>query len=55
MAADIGRIEESYDYYVKTARTDLDDFHGNVKDGVHAANYGRLLDRDYLRLCPDAP
>ena len=38
MASDIGRIEESYNFYVKTARTDLDDFHGNVKDGVHAAN-----------------
>lgn len=38
MAGEIGRVQESYDYYVKTARTDLDDFHGNVKDGVHAAN-----------------
>jgi len=51
MASDIGRIEESYNYYVKTARTDLDDFHGNVKDGVHAAN----MAGSYLRVCPYAP
>ena len=38
MASEIGRLKESYNFYVKTARTDLDDFHGNVKDGVHAAN-----------------
>jgi alpha,alpha-trehalose phosphorylase len=38
MACELGNVEQSYDYYLKTARTDLDDIHYNVKDGVHIAN-----------------
>jgi alpha,alpha-trehalose phosphorylase len=30
--------EKAYRYFMNTARMDLDDFHGNVKDGVHIAN-----------------
>lgn len=38
MAAEIGEREKAYQYFVSTARMDLDDYHGNVKDGVHIAN-----------------
>jgi alpha,alpha-trehalose phosphorylase len=38
MAAEIGQHDKAYQYFVSTARMDLDDYHGNVKDGVHIAN-----------------
>jgi len=38
MAAELGNLEKSYNYYMKTATTDMDDVHHNAKDGVHAAN-----------------
>jgi len=38
MAAEIGERDKAYQYFVSTARMDLDDYHGNVKDGVHIAN-----------------
>lgn len=38
LACELGDMEQSYNYYIKTARTDLDDFHHNAKDGIHAAN-----------------
>ncbi|MEN9433497.1 MAG: hypothetical protein RLZZ422_1086 [Pseudomonadota bacterium] len=38
LACELGDMEQSYQYYIKTARTDLDDFHHNAKDGIHAAN-----------------
>ncbi|WP_278305952.1 glycoside hydrolase family 65 protein [Caloramator quimbayensis] len=37
-ACDVGYIDKAYDYFIKTARMDLDDNHGNTKDGIHAAN-----------------
>jgi len=37
MAARLGRIEMAYDYYLRTARLDLDDIHGNTWMGVHTA------------------
>ena len=40
VAADIGDVELAYSYFMKTARMDLDDVNGNVKDGVHTAAMG---------------
>ncbi len=36
-AAEIGMIEKSYYYFMRTARMDIDNINGNVKDGIHAA------------------
>ena len=38
MASEIGYSDKAYQYFMNTARMDLDDYHGNVKDGVHIAN-----------------
>ncbi|MCX7694800.1 MAG: glycoside hydrolase family 65 protein [Caloramator sp.] len=38
VACDIGYKDKAYDYFMRTARMDLDDHHGNTKDGIHAAN-----------------
>jgi alpha,alpha-trehalose phosphorylase len=37
IAAEVGETELAYRYFMKTARMDLDDVNGNVKDGIHAA------------------
>ena len=36
-AAECGETEKAYEYFAKTARMDLDDVHGNSRDGVHIA------------------
>ncbi len=38
MASEIGYRTKAYDYFISTSRMDLDDYHGNTKDGIHAAN-----------------
>ena len=38
LANEIGRIETAYDYFMSSARLDLDDMHHNTKDGLHMAN-----------------
>ncbi|WP_035186578.1 glycoside hydrolase family 65 protein [Alteribacter aurantiacus] len=40
MAAKLGKVDKAYDYFMKTARLDLDNTHGNTKDGLHMANMG---------------
>ncbi|MFS0674297.1 glycoside hydrolase family 65 protein [Ornithinibacillus sp. 179-J 7C1 HS] len=40
MAARIGYLEKAYNYFLETARLDLDNLHGNTKDGLHMANMG---------------
>lgn len=40
MAAKIGELDKAYDYFIETARMDLDNTHGNTKDGLHMANMG---------------
>lgn len=40
MAAKHGYKEKAYDYFIETARLDLDNTHGNTKDGLHMANMG---------------
>lgn len=37
MSAELGYIDLAYRYFMKTARMDLDDINGNVRDGVHMA------------------
>jgi alpha,alpha-trehalose phosphorylase len=36
-AAECGLVDSAYAYFAKTARMDLDDLHGNSRDGVHIA------------------
>ncbi len=38
MAAELDELDKSYEYYMKTAKTDIEDIHHNAKDGIHAAN-----------------
>lgn len=40
MAAKLGYYEKAYQYFIETARLDLDNTHGNTKDGLHMANMG---------------
>ncbi|MEC2346179.1 glycosyl hydrolase family 65 protein [Paenibacillus barengoltzii] len=40
MAAKIGNLDKAYEYFIETARLDLDNTHGNTKDGLHLANMG---------------
>ncbi len=40
MAARLGQVDKAYAYFGRTARMDLDDLNGNVKDGVHTAAMG---------------
>jgi alpha,alpha-trehalose phosphorylase len=40
MASKLGFMQKAYDYFIETARLDLDNTHGNTKDGLHMANMG---------------
>ncbi|HRY53697.1 MAG TPA: glycosyl hydrolase family 65 protein [Spirochaetia bacterium] len=40
MAARLGEPEKAYRYFSKALRLDLDDSHGNSRDGLHLANMG---------------
>jgi len=40
MASRCGYYEKAYDYFLETVRLDLDNTHGNTKDGLHVANLG---------------
>ncbi len=67
MASKVGYLEKAYDYFIQTARLDLDDTHGNTKDGVHTANMGGTwmaivygfaglrIKEDYISLNPRLP
>ncbi|MDI6619288.1 MAG: glycosyl hydrolase family 65 protein [Clostridiales bacterium] len=37
LANDIGYFSKAYRYFMMTSRMDLDDYNGNVKDGIHTA------------------
>ena len=37
IAAEVGYADKAYDYFMETARLDLDDTHGNTHYGVHTA------------------
>ena len=38
LANEIGEHQTAYDYFMSSARLDLDDMHRNTKDGLHMAN-----------------
>ena len=38
LANEIGEYQTAYDYFMSSARLDLDDMHHNTKDGLHMAN-----------------
>ena len=38
LASEIGETDKAYDYFMSSARLDLDDIHRNTKDGLHMAN-----------------
>ena len=38
LAAEIGQTDKAYDYFMASARLDLDDMHHNTRDGLHMAN-----------------
>ena len=38
LACEIGDMQKAYDYFMSSARLDLDDTHHNTKDGLHMAN-----------------
>ena len=38
IAAEIGYSDQAYEYFMHSARCDLDDLHGNTKHGVHCAS-----------------
>lgn len=40
MASKLRDYEKAYQYFIETARLDLDNTHGNTKDGLHMANMG---------------
>ncbi|MDF1566757.1 MAG: family 65 glycosyl hydrolase, partial [Spirochaetaceae bacterium] len=40
LAARLGEPEKAYEYFSRTVSLDLNDTHGNTKDGIHAANMG---------------
>ena len=40
MASKLGYKDKAYHYFRETARLDLDNSHGNTKDGLHMANMG---------------
>jgi alpha,alpha-trehalose phosphorylase len=40
MASKVGYHEKAYNYFAETVRLDLDNTHGNTKDGLHMANMG---------------
>lgn len=67
MASRIGYMDKAYKYFIETARLDLDDTHGNTKDGLHIANMGGTwmaivygfaglrIKEDYITLNPKLP
>jgi len=38
VASNVDYYEKAYEYFMSTVRMDLDDYHGNTKDGIHAAS-----------------
>lgn len=40
MAAKLDYKEKAFNYFIETARLDLENTHGNTKDGLHMANMG---------------
>ena len=39
----VGNLAKSYQYFMENARCDLDNLHGNTKDGLHTASMGGTM------------
>jgi alpha,alpha-trehalose phosphorylase len=39
----VGNLDKSYQYFMENARCDLDNLHGNTKDGLHTASMGGTM------------
>lgn len=67
MASRFGMAEKAFDYFGDSAEMDLEDTHGNTKDGIHTANMGGVylaivfgfaglrIKEDGLHLAPAIP
>jgi len=67
LANEIGYRDKAYEYFMKTARMDLDDYNDNVRDGIHTACMagawsavvngfgGMRVYTDGLHFCPKLP
>lgn len=67
VASELGYAEKAYEYFSGAARLDLEDMHGNSKDGLHMANMagawmsivygfaGMRVCRGTLQFCPVIP
>lgn len=51
VAARLGLVEKAYDYFIYSATLDLEDWKGNVHDGIHAACCGGVWQAVILGLC----
>ncbi|MEA5618820.1 beta-phosphoglucomutase [Cronbergia sp. UHCC 0137] len=40
LAADLGKLDQAYKYFIQAAMVDLEDKRGNTQDGIHAASAG---------------
>jgi alpha,alpha-trehalose phosphorylase len=67
LAAQIGQMQKACDYFLSSARLDLDNIHHNTKDGLHMANMagtwigitrgfgGMSIREDTLSFAPSCP
>ena len=67
LAAQIGQMQKACDYFLSSARLDLDNIHHNTKDGLHMANMagtwigitrgfgGMSIREDMLSFAPSCP
>jgi maltose phosphorylase len=67
LAAKIGNEEKAYEYYLRTARLDLDDYNNDTKDGCHITSMagswvavvqgfaGMRIENDSVKLNPFIP
>ena len=42
VASQIGRKKDAYEHFLRSAKADLYDIRGNIKDGIHAASLGGI-------------
>jgi kojibiose phosphorylase len=42
LAADLGKSQEAYEYFMQAAMVDLEDKRGNTQDGIHGASAGGI-------------
>ena len=67
LAAKLGRMEQAYEFYLRTSRLDLDDYNKEVEEGLHITSMagtwisivegfgGMRIDGDRLSFSPNIP